>query len=525
MSKYNRKTVGAPEVATHQGGVGVQLSPELEMVSLLVTGLNGQFYEKESEREARLVTLIREVGKKNPELVAKALVYTRSVVGQRSVTHVGAVAALPVLKGTPLATKFFSKRSRKANMGGIVFRLDDMLEILSYYFLRNPGKPLPNAMRRGFKKALEAADTFEIARYQGKGKEVSLVDIVNLVRPKPSARMEETFKLLKSGKLKVQNTAEDKQSEAGQKVAEKVRTGEITKAQAEVELQEAKAENWAELIGSGAIGYLALLRNLRNIVMVASADTFNKALELLTDEGRIRKSLVFPHQIDLAMEVLLGTDSVPQARRTKLIAAVDKAYTLAIPNLTELFSNGRTAVVVDTSGSMTSPCTISTASGKGSRVRASSALDKGALIAATLAKGIGADLYHFSDNCEKLNYNPVDSVNSIKNYVISKSYASGTYFDSIFRTLAEKSYDRIFVVSDMQGADDILRGSSFQSYIKKHGRPYIYSVDLTGYGTSMFRQSDRLIQLFGYSSDIYEMVKTSEISPKAILAEIEKIKL
>lgn len=518
MAKYNTKIAGtAHEVVNAQGGQSIKLSPELEMVGLLATGLDGRFYEKESERETRLIDVIKAVGKKDPELVAKALVYARSVMGQRSVTHVGAVAAVNVLSGNPLASRFYGKRDRKENRGGIVYRLDDILEIVAYYFMRNPGSPLPNSMKRGFKNALEAADTYELAKYQGNGKSVSLVDVVNLVHPKPSEKMQETFKKLMKGELKQFNTAEDKNTKSGQEIAEKVKAGKITKAQAEVELKEAKADNWKRLIEEGTLGYLALLKNLRNIVSVASDEVFTQALDMLVDEKRVRKSLVFPHQIDIAFEVLMAEGgNIAQNRRTRLLTAVNKAYELAIPNLTELFSYGRTAVVIDTSGSMTTQVSMGQ-----SRIN-SRAVDKAALIGATLAKGIGADMYHFSNSCDQLTFNPLDSVNTIKNFVVNRSFGGGTEFNSIFRSLNGK-YDRVFVISDMQGCDSILRNSSYQSYIKSNGQPYVYSIDLCGYGNTMFKQNDKTIQLYGYSADIYEMVKSAEIDPRAILKEIRKI--
>jgi 60 kDa SS-A/Ro ribonucleoprotein len=522
MAKFNQKRT-TNVVTNRQGGSGVQFAPEMELVSLLATGLDGRFYEKENDREKRLVSLIKEVGQKDPELVAKALVYARSVMGQRSVTHVGAVAVAPILSGSELATKFYTKRDRKANKGGIVYRLDDMLEIMAYYFLRNPNKPLPNALRRGFKKALEAADTYELAKYQGKNKAVSLVDIVKLTRPKPSEDMEEVFKLLLDGKLKQFNTSEDKNTKAGQAVAEKVKAGTITKEEAKTELKEAKADNWKQLIQEGTLGYLALLRNLRNIVTVADNETFEAGLAMLTDPKRVSKSLVFPHQIDLAFEVLLQETSIPHGRKTKLLTAVNEAYELSIPNLKELFTHGRTAVIFDTSASMQDGWS-GTKMGKTS-INAKP-VEKAALIAATFVKGIGGDMYHFASTCEKLNYNPLDSINTIKKVgtnAIGK-VGHGTSFDTIFRTL-EGKYDRIFVISDMQGGDSIVRGSSYQSYVNKHGQPYVYAIDLCGYGTTMFKQNQKLINLFGYSKDIYEMVKTAEIDPRQILKEIRAIEI
>lgn len=101
-------------------------------------------------------------------------------------------------------------------------------------------------------------------------------------------------------------------------------------------------------------------------------------------------------------------------------------------------------------------------------------------------------------------------------------FSGGTEFNSIFRSLQGK-YDRIFVISDMQGGDSITHGSTYQDYVRTNGQPFVYSIDLCGYGTTMFKQNDKLINLFGYSKDIFEMVKTTEIDPKQILKEIEKI--
>jgi hypothetical protein len=525
MSRYNQKVKRTVETVTnHQGGTGVKYDPKLELIAILSTGIDNTYYEKLSDREKRFSELIDELSKKDIEFVAKALVYARSVVGQRSVTHFGSVSLVKHLSGSAIGKRFFSKRDKNGKTGGIVYRLDDVLEIIAAYQHFNPGKPLPNSMKKGFKMALESADAYELAKYQGKGKAVSLVDVVNLVRPKPTTpQMEGVFKDLMSGKLKQFNTVEDKNSKAGQDVAAKVKSGEITKAQAEVELTQAKESNYAELIATRKIGYMALLRNLRNIIQNgANPELIKGACDLLMDEKLIRKSLVFPHQIDIALEILLQEVSASSAR--PFVTALNKAYELAIPNLVELFSHGRTAVVIDTSGSMHGGYG-SYASMNGKKINANP-IDKAALIGATLAKGIGADLYQFSSSTEEIRYNPGDSINTIKNICLNQQgrVGHGTDFGSIFTRLQSSGkYDRIFIISDLQGGDRIVTNSPFQTYKSKHGEPFIYTVDIQGYGTTMFKPGNKLVQLFGYSADIYEMIKKAEIDPKAILKEIEAI--
>lgn len=521
MAKYNKKTVATvtPTVTNHEGGTGFKLEPKLELVALLSSGIENTFYEKEGDRETRLRTLIESIAKTDPTFVAKALVYARTEMGQRTVTHLGAVNLAKFLSGNDLGKRFFSKRDRKAETGGIVFRLDDMLEIAACYTAKNPGKSLSNALKKGFKLALESADAYELAKYQAKNRDISLVDIVNLVHPKPSDKMKPYFEKLMKGELKQFNTVEDKNTKSGQEVAAKVKSGELTAKEAKEELKEAKEENYAELIKNRKIGYLALLRNLRNILKTSSNKALiNDAADLLTDEKLIRQSLVFPHQIDLALEVMLSEFSVSEMNT--FANALNKAYDLAIPNLSELGMYGRTAVVWDTSASMTS-YTIS--NGKGNKYKSTPA-DKAALIGATLAKGVGADLYHFASTCEEIKFNPSDSVNTIKKVGLGLTgrVGHGTDFGSIFSTLKGK-YDRVFIISDMQGADSLGRNSSYSSYVSKHGQPHIYNIDIVGYGTTMIKPGSKVYSLFGYSNETYELCKKVEVDPKVLLKAIEAI--
>jgi 60 kDa SS-A/Ro ribonucleoprotein len=511
MARYNAKAKPTVvPVVNHQGGVGYKYDPKTELVAILATGIDNKFYEKEGEREKRLATVISEVAKKDKTFAAKALVYARSVMGQRTVTHLGAVELAKVLSGDSLGARFFSKRARKGNAGGIVYRLDDMLEIAACYQAKNPGKPLSNAIKKGFKLALESSDEYELAKYQASNRDLSLVDIVNLVHPKPSEKMAPVFAKLMKGELKQFNTVEDKNTKAGQEVAAKVKAGKITKEEAAKELAEAKEDNYAELIRTRKIGYLALLRNLRNILKTgANRELIADACELLTDAKMIKQSLVFPHQIDLALEIML--DEFRASEATPFIKALDKAYELAIPNLSELFPHGRTAVVFDSSGSMSTRIKLSN-----SKSGSEAAIAKAALIAATLAKGIGADVYHFADYTAQIKFNPLDSVNTLKKQFLSKQGAVGygTSFHSIMSTLGSQ-YDRVFVISDMQSGDGPFGKTN----------AYVYSINIAGYGTTSIKPGNKVYQLFGYSADIYELVKRVEVNPAVLIEEINKIEI
>ncbi len=562
MSKYNAKVEKVVKTTTtHQGGTGFTQKPEYELVGILATGMGNTFYEKEGEREKRFKEVLAKVAKKNPLFAAKALVYARSVFGQRSVTHFGAVEMLPFLQGDALGKKFYSKRNKKQKRGGIIYRLDDMTEILAAYLAKNgQDASIPNSIKKGFRDAIENADAYELAKYQMKGKSVSLVDIVNIVHPTETERngtitvskaeylkatngtkfevpegqeINDTINVpalraLVIGVLKQFNTVEDKNTAAGKVVAEKVKTGLITKEEAQVELKEAKTDNFGELIKTKKIGYLALLRNLRNILKTSDTALLDEACKLLVDPKFIRKSLVWPHQIDLAMEVMiLEFSGIQMAKVTK---ALGEAYEAAIPNLAELFPFGKSAIVFDTSGSMSGGwgggCQV-TFNGKGKQIN-SSPLEKAALVAATFAKGVNGDVFHFGTSCESIKgWNPNDSVNTLKKHFVNQSgrCGHGTYYAGIFPELAKVGgkYDRVFIMTDEQSADSVER--THKAYCDKFGTPHVYFINLVGYGPTVMKQNTKVHRIHGYSADIYELARKTEIDPAAVIKEIEAIEI
>lgn len=580
MAKYNTKReiplkdqkAGVQETITHQGGKGLTQRPEAELIGILATGMGNNFYEKETEREKRFKEVLGKVAKVNKLFAAKALIYARTIFGQRSVTHFGAVELIPFLQGDQLAKKFFTKRDKKAERGGIIWRLDDMAEILAAYFAKNGNEAsVPNSIKKGFKDALEHADTYELAKYQMKNRGVSLVDIVNLVRPVPSKRngtititevdyqkaiagtkfdpkspkykpeyanipvrtAEGTtipaLHALVLGLLKQFNTVEDKNTESGKVVAEKVKSGQLTKEEAAAELNEAKTENYKELIENKKIGYLALLRNVRNILKTDDSDLLDKACALLIEKEFIRKSLVWPHQIDLALEVM--TLEFSGSKLTKVAKALGTAYELSIPNLEHLLPEGRTAVVFDTSGSMEGGY------GSGIVIDEKKKLtinkkpaDKAALIAATFAKGVGGEVFHFGSSAEQITgWNPTDSVNTLKQKFMSYNgrCGHGTDFGACFKLFERmgKQYDRVIIISDEQDGYGNVE-SNYKGYCQKFGTPYVYIINVCGYSpTAPIKSGDRVFRLYGYSADIYEKIPRLEMNVNEVIDAINRIEI
>jgi 60 kDa SS-A/Ro ribonucleoprotein len=153
--KFNKTATGIKTV-NRAGGQAYIQNPKLELVSLLLTSfVKDKFYEKEEGQLNRLRNLVFSIPDK--KFVAKAAIYARTVFGMRSITHALAGELVNVVKADEWVKEAVSR---------IIYRPDDMTEILSYY-MSNYGKPIPNNLKKGFALALEKFDSYQLAKYRG----------------------------------------------------------------------------------------------------------------------------------------------------------------------------------------------------------------------------------------------------------------------------------------------------------------------------------------------------------------------
>ena len=261
--RFNKKA-SEPTLTTNiAGGEAFQESPELELVSILLTSfVKDQFYSRAEDTIARVRKLLDRV---DVRFAAQAAIYARTKFGMRSISHVVAGELCKRVSGQPWMKDF---------LNAVVFRPDDILEIAAYYDTRKNKET--HAMRKGLGKAMARFGEYQLAKYRGEGKAISMVDLANIFHPQNTP----AIKKLIAGELKNTNTWEAKLTETG-------------KAKTEEEQAELKNAAWTELLTEKKLGYFALLRNLRNIV-AQSPESLDMALEQLVDEKSIRDSLVLP---------------------------------------------------------------------------------------------------------------------------------------------------------------------------------------------------------------------------------------
>jgi len=473
MSRFNQ-TITPNKTVNLAGGEAHAQTPELELVSILLTSFaNDQFYRSAGNTFEQLKSLIAKCDKK---FVAQAAVYARTQFGMRSITHVVASELARHISGQDWAKDFYK---------AIVYRPDDMMEILAYHIAKN-GK-IPNALKKGFALAFDRFDKYQLAKYRGENKGVKLIDVVNLVHPVPTEKNADAIKALVSGGLKSFDTWESEMTKAGQLAAN------------DEEKADFKKDVWIRLIREKKIGYFALLRNLRNIIEQAP-EIVNEAIETLTNEALIKKSLVLPFRFLTAYDEIqkLSSDKIVR----DVLMALNKAVDISVNNVPVF--DGETLVVLDVSGSM---------QGKPAQI--------GSLFAAVLIKSNNADFMTFADTAKYRNVNPMDSTVTIANSI--RFSAGGTNFHSIFQT-ANKKYDRIIILSDMQGwVGSFTPEREYKQYKQATGvNPFIYSFDLNSYGSMQFPEQN-VFCIAGFSDKVLDTMKLMETDKRALINTIKGV--
>lgn len=497
MARFNA-TVSPTKVQNYASGEAYKQNPKLEFVSILLTSfVQDQYYRSSTDGIDQLKQLMNTV---DPVFAAKAAVYARREFGMRSISHVVAGEIANRVKGENWTKHFFDS---------VIYRPDDMTEILSYYYSLGH-QTEPNALKRGFGQAFGRFDAYNLAKYRGEGKDVSLVDVANVVHPVHTEAVEQLVK----GTLRAEDTWETGLVQAGQK------------ATTEKEKEKLKADTWTKLLKENKLGAFALLRNLRNIIEQAP-DMLDVALTQLQDEKAIKRSLILPFRYFSAYKEIAEIDGGSGAEARKTLAALGNALDISINNM-PAFENA--LVVVDHSGSM---------DGSMSEHSKATNFEIGALFGVALAKKSNADFMYFGDSAKYYNVTQ-DSVmgqltwlsncNGGYNYWTNKSsvptaVGHGTNFRAIFET-ASRAYDHIFIFSDMQAwVGYHTPQKQFNDYKQRTGaNPRIYAFDLSGYGTMQFPEP-QIYQIAGFSDKIFEVLRLLDTDKNALINEIEKIKL
>lgn len=555
MSKYNAKAEGVkPTVVNAMGENAYQLSAKEELVSTcMTTFLSGDhYYETEKEVVNRIVNKLNEV---DPLFAAKLALYVRNEGNLRSVSHLIAATIAKRASGTEWSKRFYNK---------IVVRPDDMSEILSAYAVQNKMdlkkiRKIPNAIKKGFKTALERLDAYQIDKYKMNSRQVKMLDLVNLFHPKGTQRNQQAYHNLVNGEslagLYASKVLEKEMTKAGQKTQGK-----------SVQEKEAAKKEAIENVLSNVKGMpiMNLLRNLRNIILY-TPKSVDDACAQLTNETAVLNSRLLPFRFATAYEEIEKMSFSDKKSDTsiafeedynnqtitatefaklkeKVLNAIEDALQISCQNIPEL--EGNTAILIDHSGSVRGD------SGGSSRVSAFSKTTSamiGNLFGSMMAyrqKNVYIGLFG-----DRLIPVKVDRSQRLLDFN-KKSFDKGAncgggteqgIYDFFRQAVREKKkIDNIIVFSDCQigssgstswyGTSGTERSATFQDLIKQFRKinPLcnIIVVDIHNTrGNNVFYKPERVLNIAGWSANIFDVIKSNTKGFGAILKEIEAIEI
>lgn len=484
MSKFNAKKENNKAISYEGGSVYNKNLVEDYLNNLFSSFIEDGFYESRQKKMERFLDLTTEVGNQlGNEFLAKTSVFARNELGMRSASQL--IASYLNDK------KFDNKRAYYRNF---CHRPDDVAEIFGAIDMI--GQKRSHATVRGCGDYLAKLNEYQLGKYKMLGKEYNMYDLINITHAKSSS-VDNFMK----GEIESPDTWEIK----------------ISTAKTEAE----RAEEWIRLVKEDKLGYLALLRNLNNILnamSITGTDDLllieDKIISKLTDEASIKKSLVFPYQIYCAYKNM-------KSHPFMIDNALDKAFRIACGNMEKF--EGKSVIMLDVSGSMED--IISSHSNITIK-------EVGACYAAALYISQDCDFVKFGTDAKSCSYNKIDNVfNIISNMCEEDKCGYGTHIGMAFAKL-NKHYDRIFIVSDMQVMKEVpprwcysqlVDGpANYNDYCKEYGDTKCYSFDLGNYKTQCANPNNRNVHLVtALNDDVFKFLHLLE-NNQSIVDYIQK---
>ncbi len=486
----------------YEGGLAFQPSDRTDLVLRAATSLMGEdkFYADGSKLDVELIKLIHKVASNDPEFVLKLAVYCRNILHLRSVPLV----LLAETANTPRPTIPHLRRY----VPHIIQRPDEITELLAYQYSRNLitkrlRAKTPMLIQNGLAVAFNRFNEYQFGKYNRKDASVTLRDAIFICHPLSVAKNEEQkllYRKIIDGTLATPETWEVTISREGNNKAA-----------------------WESIIPK--MGYMALLRNLRNFIQ-AGVD-LNKlgVLNTLRNPTAVQRNRQLPFRYYSAFRELASITIDPFLAQPVLLALED-ALKLSVANIPTV--HGRTFILIDLSGSMEHPL------GKYSSITYKD-----------LSSLLGAMAHHifqqsivgvFADNFRIVNTNPQDSILRNKETISNTNVGGSTYAYKGFEYLNQTKLqvDRIILLSDMQCYNDRPGYSTsstvahqFLQYQRSiNPKAWLYSIDLSGYGSLQVPEDNKQTSLIaGWSENIFRYINMNETDKTTMIDDINRIEV
>jgi hypothetical protein len=393
MARLNTRTT---PIHTHEGAAAKRITAEQQLRRSVMACMlwEKQFYESGDSIAQRILDVVPQV---SPVIVSALAVEARTT---------GNLRHAPLLLASALAYHVRGSAVVADTIAQVVQRADELAELVAIHCEVNgvgadKAKTVLSAqMKKGLARAFQEFDGYQLAKYNRDGA-VRLRDVLFLCHAKPKdAEQAETWKRLIDGTLPAADTWEVALSSG-----------------------EDKRQAFERLLREGNLGYMALLRNLRNMV-AAGVD-----LDLVRDAILARKNGA--HRV-LPFRYIAAARAAPQ-----LEPVLDQALLASLGDMPQF--GGTTALLVDVSGSMMT--SLSERSDL-SRMDAAAAL-------AALWPG-QARLFTFSRQIVEVP--PRRGMAGVDAVIRSQLHGSTDLGGAVQALNRDVNYDRLVVITDEQSA-------------------------------------------------------------------------
>jgi hypothetical protein len=502
--KFNFTTKEKNNVMNYEGEQTYRLSPEWQLYAAAVTSsLTDKFYEK---AETRVETLRKLIVQCDPVFVAQLAVYARQKMNMRSIPMVLAVELAKVHRGDSTVNRMVS---------GIVQRADEITELLAYYQLANERKDtkklnrLSKQLQAGLQEAFNRFDEYQFAKYN-RDAEVKLRDALFLVHPKAKDELQQAlFNKIVNNELETPYTWETELSALGQ-----------TKFASDKEKEMAFRMKWEELIDSRKTGYMALMRNLRNILEAeVSKEHIIKVCEILSNAEAVRRSKQLPFRFLAAYREI---SKVKSAYAGRIMDALEQAVTVSAENIAGFGEDTKVLIACDVSGSMQHPVSPK------SRIQS---YDIGLMLAMLLkSRCRNAITGMFGDKWKVINVPTKGILSNVDAFYRREGevgYSTNGYLVIEDLLKSKKQIDKVMMFTDCQlwNSNDTKISHLWREYKKISPNSKLYLFDLSGYGTTPLDITREDVYLIaGWSDKVFDIIAAIDRGGNA-LEEVKKTEL
>lgn len=388
MSRFNKPharpaahspiaTTQAPTAHTHQGHAGYERTAQGELFLLAVTDFGGaSAYESAETRDKRYADLAAQVALADPQWLARFVPWLRTQANMRTPAQIIAAEAVNALlqdagpnrRRPRHAWDPHYRGSRERGTGRILIdaacqRADEPGELLAYW-TTHFGRSVPKPVKRGLADAVTRLYTQRsLLKYDSREAAYRFGDVIDLVHPVPGPDTPAQGELFAYALDRRHQRDKPIPPHLGMIAAREwlgsipaeVRRAYIAAPGAAARLSEAgmtwealagwlqgpmDATAWAAIIPS--MGYMGLLRNLRNFDQAGVADEVAATVAArLSDPAEVASSRQLPFRFLSAHRA---------AASLRWAYPLEQALGHALGNIPAL--PGRTLILVDTSSSM-----------------------------------------------------------------------------------------------------------------------------------------------------------------------------